>query len=65
MICGVFHLAVANAPLLVTVDMNIKVPVKLKLQLIRHMDTLIFTSIHLMYPMIQFLCRELKKNHSV
>ena len=52
MICGVFHLAMANAPLPVTVDTNIKVPVKLKLQLIRHMDTLIFTSIHLMYPMI-------------
>ena len=43
----------ANAPVPVMVDMNIiKVPVKLKLQLMRHTDTLIVTSIHLMYLMI-------------
>ena len=44
---------VANAPVPVMVDMNIiKVSVKLKLQLMRHTDTLIVTSIHLMYLMI-------------
>ena len=47
-----FFKAVANASVLVTADMNIKVPVKLKLQLRRHTDTLIFASIHLMYLMI-------------
>ena len=51
----------ANAPIPVMADMNIKVPVDLKLQLKRHAGTLIFTSIHLMYLMIHFLCRELKK----
>ena len=44
--------AVANALVPVTVDMNIKVPVKLKLQLMRHTDILIVTSIYLMYLMI-------------
>ena len=53
--------AVANAPVSVTGDMNIKVPVKLKLQLRRHIDILIFTSIHLVYLMIWFLCGELEK----
>ena len=43
---------VTNALVPVTADMNIKVPVKLKLELRRRMDTLIFTSIHLMYLMI-------------
>ena len=38
--------------------MNIKVPVNLKLQPRRHTDTLM---IHLMYLMIHFLCRKLKK----
>ena len=52
--------AVANAPVPVTADINIKVPVNLKLQPRRHTDTLIFTSIHLMYLMIHFLCRKLK-----
>ena len=51
----------ANAPVPVTADMYIKVPVNLKLQHRRHTFTLIFTSIHLMYLMIRFLCRELKK----
>ena len=51
----------ANAPIPVMVDINIKVPVDLKLQLKRHTGTIIFTSIHLMYLMIHFLCRELKK----
>ena len=40
---------------------NATVPVKLKLQLRRHNGTLIFTSIHLMYLMIRFLCGELEK----
>ena len=40
--------------------MNIKVPVNLKLQPRSHTDTFIFT-IYLMYPMIHFLCRKLKK----
>ena len=53
--------AVANAPVPVTTDMNIKVPVNLKLQSRRHADTLIFTSIHLMYLIIHFLYRKLKK----
>ena len=53
--------AVANAPVPVTADMNIKVPVNLKLQSRRHADTLIFTSIHLMYLIIHFLYRKLKK----
>ena len=53
--------AVANAPVPVTADMNIKVLVNLKLQPRRHTDTLIFTLIHLMYLMIHFLCRKLKK----
>ena len=51
----------ANAPVPVTADMNIKVPVNLKLQPRRYTYTLIFTSIHLMYLMIHFLCRKLKK----
>ena len=41
-------MAMANAPVPVTADMNIKVPVNSKLQSRRHTDTLIFTSIHLM-----------------
>ena len=41
--------------------MNIKVPVNLKLQPRRSTDTLIFTSIHLIYLTILFLCRKLKK----
>ena len=57
----VFNFAVANVPVPVTADMNIKVPVNLKLQPRRHTDTLIFTSIHLMDLMIHFLCRKLKK----
>ena len=40
--------------------MNIKVLVNSKLQPRRHTDTLIFTSIHLMYLMIHFLIRKLK-----
>ena len=57
-------LAVANAPM---ADMNIKVPVNLKLQPRRHTDTHtdIFTSIHLMYLMIHFLCRKFKKKNSI
>ena len=51
----------ANAPVQVTANINIKVPVDLKLQHRRHSGTLIFTSINLMYLMIQILCRELKK----
>ena len=54
-------MVVANAPVPVTADMNIKVLVNLKLQRRRHTVTLIFTSIRLMYLMIHFLCRELKK----
>ena len=50
-----------NGPIPVTADMNIKVPVNLKLQSRRHADTLIFTSIHLMYLIIHFLYRKLKK----
>ena len=42
-------------------DMNIKVLVNLKLQPRRHTDTLKFTSMHLMYLMIHFLCGKLKK----
>ena len=41
------NLAVAKTPVPVTVDINIKFPVNLKLQPRRHTDTLIFTSIHL------------------
>ena len=41
--------------------MNIKVLVNLKSQSRRHPDTLIFTLIHLMYQMIHFLYRKLKK----
>ena len=52
---------VAKAPVPVTADINIKVPVNLKLQPRRHTDILLFTSIHLMYPMIHFLCRKFKK----
>ena len=54
-------MALSNAPVTVMTDMNIKVPVDLKLRLRRHTGTLIFTSIHLTYLMIHFLCRELKK----
>ena len=53
--------AVANAPVQVTADMNIKVLVNLKLQPRRHTDTFIFTSIHLIYLMIHLLSRKLKK----
>ena len=45
----------------VTPDMNIKVPANLKLQPRKHTHTLIFTLIHLVYLMIHFLCRKLKK----
>ena len=45
----------------VTADMNIKAPVNLKLQSRGHTDTLIFTSIHLMYLMTHILFRKLKK----
>ena len=48
----------------VTADMNIKVLVNLKSQPRRHPDTLLFTLIHLMYQMIHFLYRKLKKNNS-
>ena len=51
-ICIYIHIykeAFANTPVLVTADMNYKVPVKSKLQLRRHTDTLIFTLMHLMY----------------
>ena len=58
---GVFLMAVANRSVPVTADMNIKVPVNLKLQPRRHTHTLIFSSIHLMYLMIHFLCRKMKK----
>ena len=45
-----------------TYEYCIKVPVNLKLQPRRHTDTvLILTSINLMYLMIHFLCRKLKK----
>ena len=54
-------MAVANAPVPGTTDMNIKALVKLKLQLRTHTDTLIFTLIHLMYLIIKFLCGALKK----
>ena len=50
----------ANALVRVTKDINIKVPINLKLQPRRHTDTLIFTSIHLMYLRIDLLCRKLK-----
>ena len=40
-------MAVANALVLVTADVNIKVPVKLKLQLGRPANTLIFTVIYI------------------
>ena len=53
--------AVANAAVPLTADMNIKVPVNLKLQPRRHNGTLIFTSMHLMYLMIHFLCGKLEK----
>ena len=53
--------AVANAPVPVTADMNIKVLVNLKLQPRRHTDTLIFTTIHLMYLMIHFYVEKWKK----
>ena len=56
-----FYGAVANAPVPVTEDMSFKVPVNLKLQPRRHTDTLIFISIHLMYVMIHFVYRKLKK----
>ena len=51
----------ANAPVPVTADINIKVPVNLTLEPRRHTDTFIFISIHLRYVMIHFLCRKLKK----
>ena len=38
-----------------------EVKINLKLQPRRHTDTVIFTSIHLMYVMICFSCRKLKK----
>ena len=53
----------ANASIPVTADMNIKVPVNLKLQPRGHTGTLIFTLIHLMYLIliIRFVYRELTK----
>ena len=41
--------------------MNIKKQVNLKLQPRRYTSTLTFTLIHLMYQLIYFLCKELKK----
>ena len=46
-----------DAPAPVTADMNVEVPVYLKLQLRRHSGSLKFALIHLMYLMIHFLCR--------
>ena len=57
----VFFKAVANAPVPVTTDIYIKVPVNLTLQPGRHTNTFIFISIHLRYVMIHFLCKKLKK----
>ena len=57
-----FLKAVANATIPVTAEMNIKVPLNLKLQPKRHTDTLIFTSIHLVYLMIIFYVESWKKN---
>ena len=54
-------LTVANAPVPVTANTNIKAPVDLQRQLRRRPGTLIFTYIYLMYLMILFLCIELKK----
>ena len=53
----------ANASIPVTADMNIKVPVNLKLQPRGHTGTLIFTLIHLMYLIliIRFVYRKKKK----
>ena len=49
--------AVAITLVPVTAGMSIRVLVEPR----RHTDTLTFTSIHLMYLMIHFLCRKLKK----
>ena len=49
----------ANAPVPVTADMNIKVPVNLKLQPRRHTDTHIYFNTP--DVMIHFLCGKLKK----
>ena len=54
----IYRKAMINAPVPVTVDVNIKAPVNLKLQPRRHTDTLM---IHLMYLMIHFLCRKWRK----
>ena len=51
----------AKAPVPVTADMSIKVPVNLNYNAGDMPVTLIFTSMYLMYLMIHFLCRELKK----
>ena len=50
----------------VTLFYGIKVPVKLKLQLRRHTDTLIFTLIHLMHISndLVFMWR-IEENHSI
>ena len=51
----------ANSQVLVAADMNIKVPVDLKLLLKRHTGTLIFTSTQLIYLMIHFFMQGIEK----
>ena len=46
---AVYKWAVANEPVSVTADMNIKVLANFRSQSRRHADALIFTAIHLMY----------------
>ena len=51
----------ANTPIPVTTNINIKVPVNLKLQLRGHTGTLIFTQIYPMYLRFIFFKDEIKK----
>ena len=55
----------ANAPVPVTADVNIKVRVDLNLQLRRHTGTLIFTSIHPDVSNDSFFMKRIEQNNSI
>ena len=54
-------MAVANAPVPVMANTNIKVPVDLKLQIRGHTCNLIFTEVYLMYLLTPFFVYRIEK----
>ena len=58
-------MAVANAPVPVMANTNIKVPVDLKLQIRGHTCNLIFTYIYLMYLLTPFFVYRIEKKNKL